>query len=308
MCPRLSQPEDRGELQSFYGLPGARYLWCCVCAAFEWAVRATPPEERISTPRKCFHAGCKIRASCGTVSSPRQYCAEHVKQYWDDNEIPLEARVNSHGNTPTLESVPYSANGIACMQQHQELLHLLVPADVGVVEGGEIQHGKSTQGEHALEVDGHRYRADGYFVVRLAGGATVRVCLEFNGCMWHGCPRCNQGREGKKFHDKTMLTRKMETDARVLKISEAGHLVVEIWECEWERMMADKTAQLIAEHVAGVRERIRAYRYRPSVAAAAGTVAASVAWVIIRVSSPKGWSQWRKGGSTRRPAAVAAGH
>jgi len=77
------------------------------------------------------------------------------------------------------------------------------------------------------------FKVDGY-------DPDTKTVYEFNGCFWHGCPKCypigdekHQRFDGRTFFDVHELTKH-----RVQKIKSKGFQVVEIWECEWRQMKA----------------------------------------------------------------------
>ena len=95
----------------------------------------------------------------------------------------------------------------------------------------EILHARN-DGEY--HIPGTRYHADGYH-------DASRTVYEFHGCFWHGCNRCYKNRfeshqrlEGRTFDDVYKYTQnKMEC------LRQKGYVVVEMWECEWQRLKAN---------------------------------------------------------------------
>jgi len=61
-----------------------------------------------------------------------------------------------------------------------------------------IQHGRNG-GEHVIKDGPHKYYVDGYDPI-------TNVVYEFNGCYWHGCPKCypNRDEEREKMGELTM--------------------------------------------------------------------------------------------------------
>ncbi len=53
-----------------------------------------------------------------------------------------------------------------------------------------------------------------------------KIAYEFNGCYYHGCPKCFSNR--KCAYDKTMAREKLLIDA--------GLKVESIWECDWQTL------------------------------------------------------------------------
>lgn len=77
---------------------------------------------------------------------------------------------------------------------------------------------------------------DGYYEV----SENERYVLQFHGCFWHGCPRCyrvNRDRE-LKFGD-TMDERYERTVAISKRIRSRGYRLTEIWECQFDRLVAN---------------------------------------------------------------------
>ena len=61
---------------------------------------------------------------------------------------------------------------------------------------------------------------------------------EFHGCFWHGCPKCyknkfecHQRLDGRTFDDVYKCTQR-----KIDYLRQKGYTVVEMWECEWERL------------------------------------------------------------------------
>jgi G:T-mismatch repair DNA endonuclease (very short patch repair protein) len=80
--------------------------------------------------------------------------------------------------------------------------------------------------------DGHRrYKADGYY-------APERLVFEFQGCAFHGCPKCYRSSTARdKFvpnsNNRTMEMAFEDTKTRVHQLRAEGFTVVEKWECEF---------------------------------------------------------------------------
>ncbi|CAF1118845.1 unnamed protein product, partial [Brachionus calyciflorus] len=82
--------------------------------------------------------------------------------------------------------------------------------------GGEIQVGK--------------YRIDGY-------EQTSNSYYEFNGCLFHGCPKCFKSDTFNSFKQESMGTTHEKHSKRIREIRSMinGANFVEIWECDWDR-------------------------------------------------------------------------
>lgn len=89
---------------------------------------------------------------------------------------------------------------------------------------GPIQHALSAQGEYLIP--GSRYKVDGY---------RPGVCYEFNGCLYHGCPKCITQRNTtlpKTQETAEVLYQKTLNKQRFLW--DKGYKVVTIWEHEYD--------------------------------------------------------------------------
>ena len=78
---------------------------------------------------------------------------------------------------------------------------------------------------------GHQYTVDGYH-------EETRTVYEFDGCFWHGCPKCfPQRHEPHPRHlDKTMADVYADREEKHRLLKEAKYNIVNIWECEWKRL------------------------------------------------------------------------
>ena len=64
--------------------------------------------------------------------------------------------------------------------------------------------------------------------------AQTRTAYQFNGCFWHGCPKCHQPEETNPKNNKTMAELLANTKAHTAYLRR--HVkVVEMWECAWKR-------------------------------------------------------------------------
>ena len=75
-----------------------------------------------------------------------------------------------------------------------------------VAKGKKRQYTKS---EHTFTVDAYNKK--------------LKLVKEFNGCYFHGCPKCNPERKDKYI----------QTLERKIILEQSGHKVEEIWECDW---------------------------------------------------------------------------
>lgn len=79
---------------------------------------------------------------------------------------------------------------------------------------------------------------------------TNRITYEFNGCYWHGCPKCHPNRHEPhhKLDNRSMEAVYKTTQKCVLLLQQAGYHVITMWECEWTRLKKeDETVQTIVQ-------------------------------------------------------------
>ncbi len=68
--------------------------------------------------------------------------------------------------------------------------------------------------------------------------ATTDTVYEFNGCFFHGCPRCypdSRHVASRLRSDRTFQECYESTQAKKAKLLAAGHFVVTKWECDWSK-------------------------------------------------------------------------
>ena len=105
-----------------------------------------------------------------------------------------------------------------------------------------LQHARN-KGE--FRIPDTRYTVDGY-------DATTRTVYEFQGCYWHGCPRCHLQRQEThaRLLDRTMEDAYRTTQAKVQSLRDREYTVVEMWECDWHQRFQDQP--LVADYVASL--------------------------------------------------------
>ena len=74
-----------------------------------------------------------------------------------------------------------------------------------------------------------------------------KIIKEFNGCKWHGCPKCSP--ECKAKYNKTMERQNL------LKL--AGYKVEVIWECDWNNLKKPCQTNLI------LKTKLRSKTFKP---------------------------------------------
>jgi len=94
-------------------------------------------------------------------------------------------------------------------------------------------------GDQSVRVWMDSYFLDGY-------DPSTRTVYEFHGCLYHGCPRCYPTRNAKHYAvpDRTVEKLYKATLHKRMTLLEAGYTVIELWECEWDRLVdTDETVQ-----------------------------------------------------------------
>ncbi|XP_018577064.1 uncharacterized protein LOC108915498 [Anoplophora glabripennis] len=92
-----------------------------------------------------------------------------------------------------------------------------------------IQHAAKQQESRVAGV-----KVDGYC-------EETKQVFEFNGCYFHGCPtcfKCNRDAPMPEDPSQTLNTRHETTRAKIQRLRDLGYEVVEMWECEFRRLMA----------------------------------------------------------------------
>ena len=90
-------------------------------------------------------------------------------------------------------------------------------------------------GEKKLWVENGPVYVDGW-------DALTNTAYEFHGCLWHACPKCYPNKRDLKraiMPDRTPNEAYRATCEKTRRLREAGHTVVELWECEWTAMVRE---------------------------------------------------------------------
>ena len=117
-----------------------------------------------------------------------------------------------------------------------------------------IQTALSDEGEKKVSyVEGPRrrhYLLDGYF--RDSDG--IEHALEFNGCFFHGCPRCFPDKRDRiTLRGKTLVALYRETLLKENKLKEMGFKVHTMWACDYERLNGSgEEEELLEGEVEGI--------------------------------------------------------
>ena len=87
-------------------------------------------------------------------------------------------------------------------------------------------------GEQSVRTLTNIYFVDGY-------DALTRTVYEFHGCIFHGCPVCYPNRQAKNYTtpERTIEELYQATLNKRMALLRAGYTVVEMWECEWQKLV-----------------------------------------------------------------------
>ena len=87
-------------------------------------------------------------------------------------------------------------------------------------------------GEQTVRTAVTSYFVDGFDPV-------TNTVYEFNGCLYHGCPVCYPNRQAKHYAtpDRTVEELFQATINKRMALLRAGYTVVEMWECEWQKLV-----------------------------------------------------------------------
>jgi len=91
-----------------------------------------------------------------------------------------------------------------------------------------IQHAGNAS---EYRIPGTKFHVDGFDV-------TTNTVYEFQGCFTHGCPRCYPNRHEKhlRHYDRTIQDVYETTQQKVNQLGAQEYKVVEMWECQWDRL------------------------------------------------------------------------
>ncbi|CAH3116608.1 unnamed protein product, partial [Porites lobata] len=82
---------------------------------------------------------------------------------------------------------------------------------------------------------------DAYFV----DGYDPLICTvyEFHGCLYHGCPRCYPSRRHYAVPERSVEELYQATLCKRMALLRADYTVIEMWECEWDRLVDSEPAK-----------------------------------------------------------------
>ena len=95
-----------------------------------------------------------------------------------------------------------------------------------------IQHA-ANQGEYRIPYS--RYTVDGYDTL-------TNTAYEFQGCFWHGCPKCypNRTERHQRLEDRCADDVYQYTQKKIQFLRDKGYKVVEMWECQWNKLKQER--------------------------------------------------------------------
>ena len=87
-------------------------------------------------------------------------------------------------------------------------------------------------GEQSIRTIANSYFVDGY-------DPLTRTVYEFHGCLYHGCPSCYPNRPAKHYAvpDRSVEELYQATLSKRMALLRAGYTVIEMWECEWDKLV-----------------------------------------------------------------------
>ena len=134
----------------------------------------------------------------------------------------------------TIAIEPVNGWGGPRINQSKVALQWLYLEDLKLGGENRIKHARNG-GEQVLLVKGGKVYVDGFDSV----GKTV---YEFQGCEFHGCPKCKPRRRQKtSFHhpDRTIEENYQGTQRKIELLKEAGYHVIEKWECDFKKELKE---------------------------------------------------------------------
>ena len=90
-------------------------------------------------------------------------------------------------------------------------------------------------GEQSFQTIVDAYFVDGY-------DPLICTVYEFHGCLYHGCPRCYPSRRHYAVPERSVEELYQATLCKRMALLRAGYTVIEMWECEWDRLVDNEPA------------------------------------------------------------------
>ena len=97
----------------------------------------------------------------------------------------------------------------------------------------------SSKGEHVIIMSNNDIKLHGRKKIYLDGFAKVqekKIAFEFDGCFWHGCPKCFNQTDIHPINKKSMGELHKNTIARGKLIKKYGYVLISITECEYKKL------------------------------------------------------------------------
>ena len=95
-----------------------------------------------------------------------------------------------------------------------------------------IQHGRNMGEKHVGP-----YKLDGYY----ENESGEKIALEFQGCFWHGCPKCYPRQTLNQASNMTMADLHLRTLEKKHYIQQNGYKYVQKWQCHFKREIEDNS-------------------------------------------------------------------
>lgn len=95
------------------------------------------------------------------------------------------------------------------------------------------------KGEHVIIMSNNDIKLHGRKKIYLDGFAKVqerKIAFEFDGCFWHGCPKCFNQTDIHPINKKSMGELHKNTIARGKLIKKYGYVLISITECEYKKL------------------------------------------------------------------------
>ena len=183
----------------------------------EWNCECTWLEAR----KKNSHSGLEVNINDEWVPL-HNYCKPHLSKFVS----------SSIGLIPP--------GGYSASDNHsKQALQWLYLYESKIGDGTVIQTARAPQGEkviYCFTEKGKRisYKVDGYFVDKNG----VEYICEFNGCNWHGCPKCFPRNRSLVCNGKSLDQKYAETVLKEKRLKQAGYKVITKWSCVFQAEVA----------------------------------------------------------------------
>ncbi len=200
----------------------------------EWAVLA---QEKASP--NCNHnvltCQCKWKRAIKKSGCDKSLLVKEEDGLWKDLDFPSLDTPTKFVSSPIALLPPHGyARRDYFSKQCIQWLHIYQKEN-----NVHVQSAMSNEGEKRVEyfVHGkrHFYALDGYYV---DPESKIPHALEFNGCYFHGCPRCYPNlRDQTMVGNKTIGRRFQDTLAKQAMLQRMGFHVESIWSCDFAQVL-----------------------------------------------------------------------